>query len=502
MSRFGIGLVQVLLVIASLAQANDLLAQSAPAASLAPRATLQKIGDLMAKDDAAAADAIAMALATWPQDPALHNFAGVVSAQRGESASAESHFLTAIRLAPRAPAPYTNLGRLYQEQSRTDPSARAKAIDVYQRLLAVDPAHQEGLFQAGLLLALDGRFKDSLTLIDRLPAASRSTPQVLAVTAVDREGVADQAGADRATASLAADPRLSAADIAAVQPALAHLHDDRLHAALLTALDGRGLASPEDRRRLGALLIDLGRAAAKRGDAKGALGYLAHARSLEPQNPRIHFLFGIVCVQLDLGGEAYESLKRAVELDPENALVNYAMGAVAMHRRDPSESIPFFEKYVRLAPADPRGRFALGAARYYSNQLDAARSDLAAAVNATATAAGAHYYLARIARQTDDLVTARREIDQAVALAPSHADGWAERGLIETRIGDLAAADTSLTKALALDPHNYDATRHLAALYGRTRDPRRAEQEKRLASLIEKREARMQDFLRLVEAVP
>ena len=43
---------------------------------------------------------------------------------------------------------------------------------------------------------------------------------------------------------------------------------------------------------------------------------------------------------------------------------------------------------------------------------------------------------------------------------------------------------------------------NLAALYGRTRDPRRAEQEARLAALIEQREKRMQEFLRLVQVVP
>ncbi len=43
---------------------------------------------------------------------------------------------------------------------------------------------------------------------------------------------------------------------------------------------------------------------------------------------------------------------------------------------------------------------------------------------------------------------------------------------------------------------------NLTALYGRTSDPRRAGQEARLAKLIEQREARMQEFLRIVEVVP
>ena len=314
----------------------------------------------------------------------------------------------------------------------------------------------------------------------------------------------------------------------ALLPAFEHLRDASLLEGLIEALDTRKLATPDLLQRLGGiyardgrfadarptleraaaagptvpLLTDLARVAYRLRDAKGALGYLAHARSLEPQNAGVHFLFGMVCVELNLGREAYDSLKKAVELDPENALVNYAMGAVATHRHEPSESIPYFEKYVRLKPDDPRGRFALGAARFYSGQLDAARDDLAIAVRSRETATGAHYFLGRIARQTNDLETARREIDQALKANPKYADAWAELGLIEMRSGRYAESETCLSKALELDAEHYEATLHLAALYGRTRDPRRPAQEARLAALIEQREARTQEFLRIIEVVP
>ena len=78
----------------------------------------------------------------------------------------------------------------------------------------------------------------------------------------------------------------------------------------------------------------------------------------------------MVCVEQNLGREAYESMQKAVELDPDNPLVNYAMGAIATNRHEPSESLPYFEKYVRLRPDDPRGHFALGAALFYSNLFD------------------------------------------------------------------------------------------------------------------------------------
>jgi len=118
------------------------------------------------------------------------------------------------------------------------------------------------------------------------------------------------------------------------------------------------------------------------------------------------------------------------------------------------------------------------------------------------TAGGAHYYLARIARQANDLDNGRREINESLRLVPDFADGWAEAGLIETRAGNYDQAQKALDRALQLDPENYLATVNLTALYTRTRDPRREAQAAKLAALQQKREERAQDFLRIIEVAP
>jgi tetratricopeptide (TPR) repeat protein len=491
---------------------------------------LQQIAALIERGDLTAASrAVEPALKAHPNDPLLHNFAGVIAAQRNDVESAEGHFQSAIRLAPRSPAAYENLGRLYQERAAASAAMRAKALEIYRRLIEVEPASVEGLFQSGFLLALDGQLTASRAMLERLPQEIRESPQVLAVLAADLGAAGDAAAARRAVDALASHAALTEADVLAVLPALPAKSGDIVAAQMLEALDHRGLATAAALQPLAAihvragrfvearqlleravagggasapLLVELARTAIKLKDYTGALGYLAHARSLEPGNATVHFLFAMVCVEQNLGREAYDSMKKAVELDPENPLVNYAMGAVATHRHEPSESVPYFEKYVRLKPEDPRGHFALGAALFYSNQFEEARPELERAARAQETATGGHYFLGRLARQTNDLATARREIEQALKLNANLADAWAELGLIQTRSDEYGAAEQSLGRALAIDPDHYVATLNLATLYARTKDPRRDAQMARVAALSEKRDERAQEFQRIIKAVP
>jgi tetratricopeptide (TPR) repeat protein len=449
--------------------------------------------------------------------------------KQGSSEAAERRLRAAIDADPRSEAAYLSLGRFYQEHAGDDPSAVRKAISTYASLLKVNPSNIEGLYQIAYLEACIGEWSASRAALDRLPADVRSRPQALLVLAADLAGSGQAPDALRTAGVLIEHPDLTELDVLAALPALERVHDDTLALRLFRGLDARGLASSASLRQLGLvegrlghldrsrdaleravrgehgplspLLIDLARVAYKQKDYQGALGYLAHAREVDPQNPEVHFFFGLACVELNLGSEAYESLKKAVALAPENPFVNYAMGAVAIHRHEPSEAIPYFEAYVRMKPDDGRGRFALGVAKFYSNDLDGARADLRRAVQTPGNAAGAHYFLGRIARQMNDFDAAREEIGQALKADPHYADALAERGLLQTRSGDYGAAEQSLNQALAIDADNYQATVNLASLFARTHDPRRDDQNARVAALQQKREAAGQEFLRIIEVV-
>jgi tetratricopeptide (TPR) repeat protein len=210
----------------------------------------------------------------------------------------------------------------------------------------------------------------------------------------------------------------------------------------------------------------------------------------------------MVCVDLDLGSEAYNSLKEAVRLDPENPAVNYAMGAVALHRKDPAEAIPYFRKYSELRPEDHRGPFAVGVAAFEAKDFETARAELVPAAARPETAASANYFLARIARAENEYEEALRLAQKAVEANPDYADPYSELGLLYMRLGQPERAEQALRRCLEIDAEHYLGNQHLLLLYAKTKDPRQAAQSERFAEIERRWTQKATDFLRPIEVRP
>ena len=465
----------------------------------------------------------------FPSDAGFDNLLGIVEAQEGNYAAAESSFSRAVARSRRFTGAYLNLGRLYQERSAADPPAARKALEVYRRVLQYDPDNAEANYQSATLLVRQGAHQAALDHLSRLPAEVQNSAQALAVSCAAYAGLGNRARADETAARLLAHPEFSEPDILTVLPALGGSRRDDLLVRLVEALRNRQPLSPEMTRHLGlayertgrlaqaraalersaegaqptvVLLGELARVAHKQQDYQGALGYLAHARDLEPNNPGLHFYFGLVCVDLNLLAEARAAFDKAVSLEPDNPSYNYALGATSAFRHDPAEAVPYFEKYIRLKPQDAHGKLALGAALFKAKDHTAAVKVLREAVKHPETAATAHYYLGSIARQQGQLDEALGELERALKAKPAYPDALAELGQCYLIRRDYERAGQYLRRALELEPNHYAANFNLLNLYARTKDGREAEQAKRFEEVQKLREEKTREFLRLVEARP
>jgi len=472
---------------------------------------------------------LAEAATRFPSDPGFENLHGVIAAQQGDFATAEKDFTDAVKRAPKLTSAYLNLGRLYQEHAGADSQTRDKALHVYERVLAYDPSNAEAHYQSAVLLLGQGKYQRSLEQLSSLPAETQASAQGLSILCADHAALGHEQAAREAAARLRASTDFSELDAQQSLPGLVAGKRDDLIISLLEELQSRGsfsLASlhalalayeranklTESRAALekyatgGNLsvssLLELARVAHKQRDYQGALGYLAHARDLEPGNASLHYDFGLVCLDLNLVAEARNSFEKAVTLDPENASYNYAMGAASAFRQDPAEAVPYFQKYRRLRPDDPRGPLALGAVYFRAKDYLSAAPLLQQAAAKSGTEALAHYYLGSIALQEIRLEDAHRELALALKAQPENADTLAQMGDYYLLRKDYERAETPIRHALRIDPDHYSANFYLLTLYTRTGDARREAQAKRFEALKIALAERAQELLRIVEVRP
>ena len=478
---------------------------------------------------AEAAELLDGALREFPKDPRLYNFQGVIGARRGETESAEKAFRNAIALAPEFMGAYLNLGRFYQERSGADATATDKALKTYQELLRFAPHNEQALFQTATLMLRKGEFQGALEHIARLPREAQQRAVVVAVRCGALTGAGNLEEAERAARQLAATPELSELDVLPILPVLESKSQTDLAVMLLESLARQNKASPAALYRLGllqkkqgnltrarstleqafreqpkqtSLLIELAQIAHDQQDYEGALGYLAHARDLQPEDAAIHFFFGMVCVEMDLPLEAKDSLQRAVNLAPDRPYYNYALGAVLLTDKDAAASIDYFGKFRELRPDDPHGHFGMGLAYYHNRRPNRAREELEKAAGRTETAAGANYYLGRIAMQAHDNAAAVDYFRKAIEANSAYAEAYADLGLVYTRLKKFKPASEAVHHAVKLAPDGYRPNLNLLVYYQRTKDDRAEAQRKKFERIKEVRSEQAQLLLRRVEVRP
>jgi tetratricopeptide (TPR) repeat protein len=488
------------------------------------------IQDLISRGELDAANGkISEALQSDPRDGGLFNLRGIIDIQQGRAADAERDFSKAIEFSPGLVGAYLNLGRVYQSQIDSDPAFEGKAIAIYERALKIDPRSAEAHYQLALLLEWRGSFADSLVHLSALPLREQKQARVLALQCADLSGLKRVEQARKKAQDLVSAPDLQEQDVLGILPVLEHSGNAQISVTLLEGLRTRGKMSNESLAHLAAAyeqlgqfaqarqmlehvaqsqpqsskpLIDLARVAYRAGDREGALGYLAHARDLDPRNSTIHFVFGIIALELRLPLEAKASLTKALELEPNRADYNYGMAIVALHGHDTSESIPYFKKFLAGGGDVARGHYGLGIAYFYGGNYEESKKEMLLASASPKTRAGAHYFLGRIARTDGDAKEAESQIRQSISDDPSYADAHAELALILIHQRRFAEAQQELDRALQLDPENFSGNTNQLVLYQRTKDNRAAAQTEKLHKLEKKRDEMQELLYRRIEVRP
>ena len=472
---------------------------------------------------------IAGARTKFPANGGLENLSGVIEIQEGHTDRAVQQFSAAILHDPKLASAYLNLGRIYMQKAESDKAARTAALRVYEKLLLVEPTNGEANYQAAMVLMWDQNYQRSLEHLERLRPDDRTRIGAQIVLCADEAALHHPSAADNAAAAIIAAPDFAEQDAVQLLPALRAAHRADLIERLFAAANEKKPLSADGLRIVGLaqegegklemarktlelafaqssssvpILVDLTRVAKAAKDYQGALGYLAHARDLQPNDAGFAYEFGVLSLRLGLLGESRKAMDEAVKLSPDNPEFNYGMGIVSSFAQDATQGLPYLEKYHALRPSDPAALLAIGTTYFRAKNYDSASLWLKRAVSHDATAADAHYYLGRIARVQGHLDDARHELEQANTLAPDRPDVLGELGQVYIASHDYRQAQAYLDRAVTQDPENYGANFGLLQLYARTGDPRREQQSKRFDEIKSKDEERYQEMMRTIELRP
>ncbi|HTJ30783.1 MAG TPA: tetratricopeptide repeat protein [Acidobacteriaceae bacterium] len=470
--------------------------------------------------------AIQSAAKQYPADGGLDNLLGVIEAQQGHASAARQAFLSAVNHNPQLTAAYLNLSRIDMQTASHDAAARTEALQMSEKVVQRDSANDEAHYQIATIYAWEKKYLQSLAELKKLSPQAQEAVTAQSLACEAHVSLGQKEATTEAVHKLAANKDLNEQDadacLAALRAARRPASMDellsasaKLHALSLSGLRTLGLAQEAEGKltearstleaaftgdsRSAAILIDLTRIARAAGDNQGALGYLAHARDLQPNNAALPYEFGVICLQMGLYAEARKAIGEALKIEPDNPEYNLGMGLVVSYSEDPSQALSYLQKYHAMRPQDPTGLVALGSTCFRTKDYDAAKQWLTQATHSASTAAEAHYYLGRIARQEGRVNDAVNELKESLRVHPDQSSVLAELGQIAVTRQDYSSAAAYLDHAVKIDPENYGANYGLLLLYARTNDPRRKEQAQRFEEVKGQKDARDLEMTRSFE---
>jgi tetratricopeptide (TPR) repeat protein len=492
--------------------------------------TVLSIQHLIERNDLVGARAaIDEAARKYPADGGLENLLGIVEIQQGDIAGARQAFSSAARHDPRLASAFLNLARIDMQTAFSDRAARDEAMKLDGKVLVSDPSNDEANYQVATLLTWEENYRRSIDHLQKLSPQARSRVEAEDLLCTDYAALGDHEAASQAVASLVVNPDLTEQDANACLPALRVAHRADLIDELFTAANQKHTLSSAGQRILGlaqeaegkldqaratlegafaagdqsvAVLVDLTRIAKATKDYRGALGYLAHARAMDPKDAELPYEFGVICLRLDLYGASRTAIADALKLAPENPDYNLAMGTLVSFSDDPSKAMPYLAKYRALRPQDPEGLLVLGTASFRAKDYETSAKWLKMAVKYPRTAADAYYYLGRIDREEWHLDEATDDLKRSLALRPDQAGVLAELGQICIDNHNYPLAQSYLGRALHLEPDSYDANFGLLQLYARTGDSRRDSQAKRFEEIKNNEFEQERQMMRVIEIRP
>jgi tetratricopeptide (TPR) repeat protein len=309
-----------------------------------------------------------------------------------------------------------------------------RAVEAYERAIALDPKFAEAHANLGAVLARLGHYEQAVRAYER---------------------------------ALSLKPQLNAAR---VNLGLAHYRAGALPSAL-REFKAAYAADPsllQVRQLLGLVLVELGR-------DDEAVPYLEASLQAAPQEPAVLFALGRVYAKRR-DSRADVLAERLRDAPEGRSLWQQLRGLVLQQDNRHEQALAAFEEAAALNDALPRIFVNIGVSHLALGDHAAARQAFEKARNRSEHDAAAHLYLAWLDEQDERLPDAQRHAERAVALEDV-AESRGLLGRIVLKQGKSADAIDHLARAVAAAPQNASWRFLLAQAYQRTGNAKAAATE-------------------------
>ena len=354
-------------------------------------------GELKEWDEALRA--LRRAVALVPSSAAAHYNLGVtLERAKPGSGAGIPEFRKALELDPRAASAMVNLAvglgdqspqearRLLERAGRLDPRSaevpynlglllrnageRARAIEAFQKAVALNPDFLDARRQLALLLVAAERWDENLEQCREILKrdardwnARYSLGQTLIRRGLEEEGRREL---QRAQETRRAEQARQDAE-KAIGRGVAALRAGKPEAA---AAEFRAALETDARSALAHMY--LGMALASLDQRQDGLAELDRAVELEPQGARARHNRGTLLLQLGRAAEARADFDRALELDPYFAETHNNLGMILAATGDPRAALEHFRLATEIDPGYVEGLFNLGLCLRSLGRLDEA----------------------------------------------------------------------------------------------------------------------------------
>lgn len=195
-----------------------------------------------------------------------------------------------------------------------------------------------------------------------------------------------------------------------------------------------------------------------------ALYSLERIRVIEPNNPEMYFMFGMVFTDMGRTAEAKTAFQNAIEQDPDLVDAWIKMGNIFIDEKNPLAE-RYLDNAIRIAPDN------ISALHAKANYLSQVKNDLPGAialfkkVNVIDPQFEEGYHnLGLLYLDADSLDKAYNSFDFAIKTNPMFAESYFFRGMASKMKGELAKAKNDFQQALRLKPGYEYAENELAGM--------------------------------------